>query len=211
MSRHYPSPTGYDLTLATFNDMTKRTARELRMARTLNRPAVVDRLPDGTPYGQPEGMIFNPNEFHASLHASLHILTKDIGELLYRRFPGFLWAVQPDGNGHIINVFCLNFHDQWGYTIRVAEIQDDPKRTLAIDAAKTLLALFRYPGFRYDHALAAALPRGSDGKVIPDPSQMPASHKRWKDRAIVEQAIAEGRADYIGDVDDGRRIIQVRH
>lgn len=202
------SPSGYQLTAATIDDATKRTARELRMARTLLRPAVVDRLPDGTPYGEPEGIVHNPNDLQ--LHASLLILTKDIGELLVKHYPGFLWMVQPDGRGHVINILIQNFHATLGYTIKVSEIQNDPKRRKAIEAGKTLLAVFRYPTNKYDYATAAALPRDANGQVIPDLSGLP-GFKRQKAQAEVDLAMREGRAFDMGIDDQGRKLIQVVH
>lgn len=76
------------------------------------------------------------------VHASLAIVTKDIGEILDKQFPGWAWVVSPDQQGQIINVFNLHLHDEWGFTIRTVEIHNDPRRRLAYRAGREILERF---------------------------------------------------------------------
>lgn len=165
-----------------------------------SKPAVRDTGAD------PEGVAQHPDEL-LGLHASLHILCKDTADLLVKHYPGFLWAVQPDQRGQIINILCLNFHDQFAYTIKVAHLDVDPQRREVIKAGSELLRRFRYPGTRFDLATANNVPRDAAGKAIPDLSDMPAS--RNKTNAEIALAYAEGRAQVLPGA-DGSSILQIR-
>lgn len=153
----------------------------------------------------PEGEVLHPADL-VGLSASLHLLAKDIAGELMKSFPGFLWAIAPDQRGGIIDIFCLNFHDQWGYTIRIADIQDDPKRREALRAGAEILRRFRYPGTRYDAQLANNVPRDINGKAIPDLSDHKAN--RMTEKASIALAISQGRAkEVVGP--DGQRMLRV--
>lgn len=153
---------------------------------------------------EPEGIANHPDEL-VGLHASLHILCKDVADTLVRHYPGFLWSVAPDQRGQIINIYCLNFHDEYGYTIRTAELDVDPRRRLVIKAGQELLRRFRYPGVRYDAATANAVPRDYKGRAIPDLSDMKSSRRR--DQSEADLALAEGRATILQL--DGETILRV--
>ena len=153
----------------------------------------------------PEGVANSPDEL-VGLPASLHILCKDTADLLTRHYPGFLWAVQPDLAGLVVNIFCLNFHDTWGYTIKVIDLDMDPNRREVVRAGAELLRRFRYPGTRYSTELANAVPRGADGKAIPDLSDFAPSRRRAQSEA--ELAIAEGRGEIV-DL-NGERFLAVK-
>lgn len=144
--------------------------------------------------GEYEGVAEHPDEL-MGLNASMHILCKDTADLLIKHYPGFLWAVEPDQRGGIINIKILNFHDQYGYTIRVLELQEDPKRREVVKAGAELLRRFHYPGTRYRTDLANGVPRGPDGRAIPDVSDMPPS--KMKAQAEAELALAEGRGTVV--------------
>jgi len=154
---------------------------------------------------QPEGEVHHP-DLLVGLSASLHLLAKDVADALIKRWPGFLWAVQPDQRGQIINVFCLNFSGEWGYTIRVTDIQDDPKRKEAIRAGGEILRRFGYTLDRFDAQAANHVPRDFKGEGIPDISDMPASRKKL--RAELDAAHAAGRTRELV-MPDGTKILEV--
>lgn len=146
--------------------------------------------------GDPEGIATHPDEL-IGLNASMHILCKDVADILHKQYNGFLWAVMPDQRGGMIDILCLNFHDQYGYSIRVVEIQDSPQalRRIVTRGGGELLRRFRYPGTRYDMKLANNVPRDLAGKAIPDISDWKRSKAR--DQAEAELAVAEGRATVV--------------
>lgn len=154
---------------------------------------------------QAEGVANSPDEL-VGLHGSMHILCKDTADLLVRHYPGFLWAVQPDIEARVINIYCLNFHDSWGYTIKVSQLDMDPDRREVVRAGAELLRRFRYPGTKFDMDAANNVPRGPDGKAIPDLSDFAPSRKKAQSEA--ELAIAEGRGEII-DL-NGERLLAVK-
>lgn len=147
--------------------------------------------------GSPEGVADHPDELLVS--ASLHILCKDIADILWKNFHGFAWAVAPNEEGGIIDILCLNFSEEWGFTIRTAEIQDDPKRKLAYRAGREILRRFHYPHTRFDPQLVNAVPRLPGGTAIPDLSDLPPS--KMKAEAEAQLAIYEGRATFVTTAD----------
>ena len=144
--------------------------------------------------GDPEGVAQHPDEL-IGLNASLHILVKDTADLLVRRFPGFLWAVKPDQRGGVIDIYCLNFSASYGYTIRLLELQTDPKMREVVRGGAEILRRFRYPGTRFDRELANNVPRGPDGEAIPDLSDKQRSRRR--DRSELDLAFAQGKAEIV--------------
>lgn len=92
-----------------------------------------------------------------------------MADILMNNFPDWPWAIEPDQNGGIINVFNLALHDQWGFTIRTEEIQNDPKRRLAYRAGREILELFGLEARgrkRQENALMA-LKRDRNGQAVP--------------------------------------------
>lgn len=98
------------------------------------------RIAQKTERSLSDEVISDPKQL--KVHASLAILTKDIGEILDKQFPGWAWVVSPDQDGQIINIFNLHLHDEWGFTIRTVEIHNDPKRRLAYRAGREILERF---------------------------------------------------------------------
>lgn len=112
-------------------------------------------------------LIAHPKDLQ--VHASLAILAKDVANILEKNFPGWAWAIEPDEFGQVINIKNLNLHDEWGYTIRTAEIHNDPRRRLAYVAGQEILNRFgmeaRGIGGQADR-LALAM-RDAKGRVVP--------------------------------------------
>lgn len=156
------------------------------------------------PVGEPEGLVERPSDLMVS--AATSVLVKDIADILVKRWPGFRWAIQPNEFGGIFNVFCLDFHSQWGYVIKYSDIMDDPRRKEAYRAGRTLLDRFGYHGERYDPQQLARLPRDRNGQVIPDTSGL--KQNRFTRKAWLERQIATGHAKVVMQ-NDGGAIIQV--
>jgi hypothetical protein len=83
------------------------------------------------PIGEPEGVISNPNQFDPTYHSDYVMICKEIADILTKRYPGWLWAVKPNQTGRVIDVFCMQLHDAYGYTIRMVDILHDPRRKQA--------------------------------------------------------------------------------
>jgi hypothetical protein len=154
--------------------------------------------------GAPEGMVFDPSQL-VDIHASTIIIVKDIADKLTQRWPGFRWAIQPNEKGRVFNIFCLDFHNVWGYVIRYDDIMNDPKRKEAFKAGRELLRRFRYEGERFDPVQVAAMPRTRQGQCIPDVSDLKAT--RFTKQARLQHLIATGKATVV--MQDGKgQVIQ---
>ncbi len=156
----------------------------------------------------PEGVVDNPNDLLVS--ASTEILVRDIIDSLLKRYPGFIWAIQPDERGGIFNIFCTNFSSKWGYTIKIADIQHDAKRVEAMRAGGEILRRFGYPADKYDLSLDRAYVRRRPGsnEAIPNLTGVKSANVKQQTQAEVELAIVEGRAEVVTRP-DGTQVIQV--
>jgi hypothetical protein len=166
---------------------TKRTDSSL--ATTLNRVRNTKRvgvLDDGA---EPEGVITDPKQFDKSYHGSTEILCKDIAEILVKRYGGWAWAVQPNEFREIINIYNLHLHTEFGYTIRMVDIMDDPNRKQAVVAGHEILRRFNMPD-RFSASKLVEAPRDAKGQCIPDISDFP--NKKMVRDAEVARKLATG-------------------
>ena len=53
------------------------------------------------------------------------LLAKDASDLLFRKYPGYLWAVHVNSKGGMLNIFCPLVSTRYGYTIRLKEVYQD--------------------------------------------------------------------------------------
>lgn len=155
---------------------------------------------DLDPHAEPQGLTDDPSKIYG-VNASTMIILKDCADLLSRLMPGFHWAVQPDQNGGIINVFCLNFSSRWGYRIKLEHIQNDPHRREIIKAGREILERFGWHGTKYDPAQMATILRDNRGEAIPNVSGL--KQNRQTRKALIQRAILEGRAGVVQDATMG--------
>ena len=157
-------------------------------------------------HGEPEGVVSNPDHL-VGLHASTHILVKDMADLLIKNYPGFRWAIQPNEAGGVFNVFNLDFNAVWGYVIRYDDVMNDPRRREAVRAGREILRRFRYPHHRFDRDLMAKVVRDPSGNAIPDVSGLKAN--RFTKQAELRYKLETGQARVIARKGQGH-IIEVR-
>lgn len=152
------------------------------------------------PHGEAEGEVHHPDELDQYNHASTVILCKDIADILTKTYPDWAWAVQPQEFGQVINIFNLNLHTEYGYTIRMVDIMYDPGRRQAYKAGAEILKRFNMPR-KMDRERLAAAPRDANGLCIPDISDF----KSGKERSQAELArlLAEGKAEIVTQPDGG--------
>lgn len=167
-------------------------AEKLGIGRSLRK--------DLDPHAEPHGLTDDPSKIYG-VNASTMIIIKDCADLLSKAMPGFHWAVQPDQNGGILNIFCLNFSSRWGYRIKLEHIQQDPHRREAVRAGREILERFGYHGTRYDKDQMATILRDNRGEAIPNVSGM--KQNRQTRKALIQRAILEGRAGVVQDATMG--------
>ena len=161
------------------------TRQDSSLSTTIDRFINKRRVGKLDPHGEPEGVINNPKDFDKSYHGSTEILCKDIADILTKRFPMWLWAVQPQEFGKVINVFNLNLHTEFGYTIRMVDIMNDPKRKEAFKAGYEILRRFSMPD-RFNAARVQEMPRDARGQGIPDISDF-ADKKMIRDTEVARK------------------------
>lgn len=152
------------------------------------------------PYGDAEGVVLRPDQLNKHNHASTVILCKDIADLLTKLYPGWAWAVQPDERGKVINIFNLNLHTEYGYTIRMMDIMNDPRRQAAIAGGSEILKRFRMPN-AMDRARLSEAPRDMRGMCIPDISDF--RSKKEKMNAEIAMGLANGTMEVV-ETPEGR-------
>ena len=156
-------------------------------------------------HGEPEGVVTHPDQLSQHYHSSTVILCKDIADLLVRHYPDWAWAVQPDEFGQVINIFNLNLHSEYGYTIRMVDIMHDPSRKQAVRAGGEILKRFRMPR-RMNRELLASAPRDARGMCIPDISDF--KSKKAKMDAEIAMGLATGKMEIV-ETPDGKRYLKV--
>ena len=67
------------------------------------------------------------------------ILAKQAADLLYRKYPGYLWAVHVNSKGGMLNIFCPIISTRYGYTIRLSEVYQDPQLKCVMRAGGEIL------------------------------------------------------------------------
>jgi hypothetical protein len=134
---------------------------------------------------EPEGLLLKPDEFHNTYHSSTVILCKDIADKLTKQYGGWQWAVQPQEFGQVINIFCPQLSMTFGYTIRMADIMDDPQRKEGYRAGGEILKRFNMPN-RFDADALAAAPRDAHGQCVPDISDF-ANKKIIRDAEVARK------------------------
>ena len=91
----------------------------------------------------------------------------------------------------VIDVFNLHLHSEYGFTIRMDDIMDDPRRLWAYRAGGELLARFGMPtrfGAATEQLRTAA--RDMRGNLIPDISDL--EDKKAKRNAEIARKLASG-------------------
>lgn len=143
------------------------------------------------PNAEPEGEVDRPEDFDC--HASLKILAKDCADILQRKYPGWRWAIGVNRLGHMLNIFNLTLHNQWGYTIRTMDIEHDPKRKACLIGGGEILERFGFRRGPVDWARVAQMKRDARGNGIPILSDLEhaAARKELRRRAL-SQAIQQG-------------------
>lgn len=141
---------------------------------------------------EPEGDISNPEDFDTK--AGLKNLAKDGMAVLQKHYPGWTWAIQINQFGRMMNIFCVELHDTWAYTIRISEIEHDPTRHAFLIAGGEILERFGFERKGIDYNKLALMRRDLRGRGIPELTDLEhAAAKKARKIKKVNEAISAGR------------------
>lgn len=139
--------------------------------------------------------VSKPHEL-LGISASLAILVKDTADKLEKQYPGWLWTLQPFEFGGVLYVFSLRLSGEYGYTIKIADIQNDPKRLEAMRAGGEILERFGLKRKAYKPSMLKGKMQDIRGNYIPDiTDRSQRDQKRDRDR-VINKAVAEGAIEF---------------
>jgi len=139
--------------------------------------------------------IVDPSQL--TVDGSLANLAKRCGEALEKRYPGWLWTINPDEVGGVIYIYSLRLSGEYGYTIKIADIQDDPQAKEAIMAGGEILERYQIRRGKYDRELLRGKMTDLRGNYIPDiTDRLSADQKKIRDREF-SKAVQEGAAEVV--------------
>jgi hypothetical protein len=149
------------------------------------------------PHGEAEGVVRQPSQLEKHNHASTVILCKDVADTLVKRFPDWLWAVQPQEFGGVINIYNHNLHTDYAYTLKMDDLTDPGARKRWVHrAGGEILRRFKQPDRMHPDKLAEA-PRDLKGNCIPDISDI--ATKKQQQEAEIAMGLATGRMEIVTD------------
>lgn len=130
-------------------------------------------------HGDPEGLVTTPDQL--KVKASTVMLVKGIADALERHYPGWLWAVQPDERGGVINIYSLRLSGQYGYRLHTGKIQDDPGHKKALEAGGEILERFHQKRGPYDYSRWQSAPRYMGGVAMDITDKDRKVQRRYRD------------------------------
>lgn len=147
------------------------------------------------PFGEPEGVIQDPNHFHPGYHGSTIIIVKEIGTFLKKTYPGWGWVVQVNEFGHMIYILNQHLHPTYGARIRMEDVMQNPDHSRRIIQKNVGEILERFGmlrmGLRGENlSRLASAPRDGAGNCIPEISDLP--DKKAAHQAEIAKKIANG-------------------
>lgn len=125
--------------------------------------------------------------------ASTILLMKGIGDALEKHYPGWMWAIQPDDRGGVLNIRSLRLSGEWGYVFLLRDIQDDPRHQKAVRAAGEILERFGVPRGTYRYADWKGAPKDIGGVAFADITDKPLKVRRHQRDAALTGAVRSGR------------------
>lgn len=138
--------------------------------------------------------VFNARELNCN--ASTVLLVKRMADLLEKHYPGWLWCVQPDERGGVINIFSMKLSMEWGYRFRTMDIQGDPKvcDPKIVAAGGEILERFRVPRGTYRFEDWKEAPKDIAGIARADITDLKKATQRFQRDEALSNALQNGMA-----------------
>ncbi len=130
------------------------------------------------------------------ISASLAIIVKECADILEKSFPGWLWTINPDQQGGVVYIYSLRLSGEWGYTIKIADIQNDPQYKEGLMAGGEILERYGLKRGPYHRDMLRGKPRDMRDNFIPDiTDRHSAAQKKHRDR-MVSKAFNESKIHF---------------
>lgn len=95
-------------------------------------------------------------------------LAQEIGELLNKHYPGYLWAVNVTLHGGMATIQSLALSGEWGCYIPLSRIIHDPKMSYVIKCGGEILERYRVRRGAVDIDQVDALERDQFRNIVVD-------------------------------------------
>jgi hypothetical protein len=143
-----------------------------------------------------KAVVSTPTELVGS--ASLVVLVKAVADTLERHYPGWGWCVKPDEGGGIIDITCIKISTRVGYTLHIANLQNDPTLARVVRAGGEYLERFGFRRVRYSYTEWKRREQ-TLGQFIPDVTDLSAAERRTFEAAKRREAVRTGHARIVTD------------
>lgn len=130
------------------------------------------------------------------ISGSLAILTKDTADKLEKHYPGWLWTINPDENAGMMYIYALRLSGEFGYKLKIGDIQDDETRKFALRAGGEILERYGLKRGKYKHSLLAGKIQDLRGNYIPDITDSSQKNQKQNRDRTVTKAMDEGRIKF---------------
>lgn len=95
-------------------------------------------------------------------------LSRQVGEVLEKHYPGHAWAVHADTNGGVLLIQNLALHGVWGFQLRLTDVYSDPSLRSVVNAGGELLERYRMRRGKFNEDLWRDAPRDIKGQLVGD-------------------------------------------
>lgn len=136
--------------------------------------------------------IVDPNALDVS--GSLAILTKRYGEALEKKYPGWLWTINPDEDGGVIYIYSLRLSGEYGFVLKTGEVENDAHEKAAIRAGGEILERYGIRRGKYDRELLRGKITDLRGNFIPDITDQASRQQKKRRDMEFTRAVNEGKA-----------------
>ena len=136
-------------------------------------------------------------------------LAKRAMAMLEKHYPDWKWAIIADHNNLMLSVISERFGPEWGYKLRVLDIQNDPTDNWALRAGSEILKRFgmELKGWRPQADKWASMPKLMDGSRIPDLGDT--EDRRLKSQMELSERLVNGDISLF-TAPDGKQYLGVR-
>ena len=139
--------------------------------------------------------VSRPSEL-LGISASLAIIVKDTADKLEKLYPGWLWTLNPDEFAGMLYLYSLRLSGEYGYKMKIGDIENDETRGFAMRAGGELLERFGCPRKAFKPRYLADKIQDVRGNYIPDQTdKSQKAQKQDRDR-VINAAVTEGIIEF---------------